>query len=79
MVIERTKGEMKMRNQIKKGPMQLRAEERAKARMPMVQSLKKNGEWGKAKATQRFGTETDEQVIERLHRLNPSMKFRIAE
>ena len=50
-----------------------------KTKLPLVQKLKKNGEWGKARETVRYGNETDEQVVERLNTLNPAEKFRIAQ
>jgi hypothetical protein len=62
---------------IAKGPMRLKAEARTKQNYPIIQSLKKNGEWGVARATPRYGKETDEQVLARLHELNPGIKFRI--
>ena len=62
---------------IKKGPMRLKAEARTKQNYPIIQTMKKNGEWGVARATVRYGKETDEQVLERLHSLNPGSKFRI--
>ena len=68
-----------MANTSWKGPLALRAEARIKATYPMVQSLRKDGKWGKASLTPRGYNETDEQVIERLNTLNPQTKFRIAE
>ena len=44
----------------------------------IVQSMKKDGTWGKAVEAQRFGKETDEQVVARLSRLN-NKEYRIAE
>ena len=62
---------------IAKEPMRLKAEARTKQNYPIIQMLKKNGEWGVACATVRYGKETDEQVLERLHNLNPGSMFRI--
>ena len=45
----------------------------------MVQRQLKNGTWGKAHATQVFGNETPEEVVNRLNRLNPNSLYRIAE
>jgi hypothetical protein len=44
----------------------------------MIQRMTKSGKWGKAYETQRFGNETDEQVVERLI-ANNGVQFRIAE
>jgi hypothetical protein len=44
----------------------------------MVQWMKKNGEWGVARETKRFGHETDMEVVERLARLN-NTNVRIAQ
>lgn len=44
----------------------------------LVQRMKKDGTWGKPLESQRYGNETDEQVIERLIRLN-NRPYRIAE
>ena len=44
----------------------------------MVQSLLKSGKWGKAFEAQRLYNESDEQVIERLTKLN-NKAYRIAE
>ena len=69
-----------MKNQmLTKGPQRIQAEARAAARKPMIQALKKDGKWGAARQTQRYGIETDVQVVERLERLNPNTKFRIAQ
>ncbi len=45
----------------------------------MVQRLRKDGSWGAPLASRVFGNETPEQVIERLHSLNPGKQFRLAE
>lgn len=44
----------------------------------MVQAQLKSGKWGKPFSTQRFGNETDEQVISRLVKLN-NKQYRIAQ
>ena len=44
----------------------------------MVQMMKKDGTWGKARPTMRFGKETDQDVVERLIKLN-GVQYRIAE
>lgn len=44
----------------------------------MVQRMKKDGTWGKPLKTRRFGNETDEQVVERLIKLN-GVQFRLAQ
>jgi hypothetical protein len=61
-----------------KGPQRLQAEARAKSRNLFIQSQRKDGAWGSPRETQRFGCETDTQVIERLAKLNPGKVFRIA-
>ena len=43
-----------------------------------IQRMTKKG-WGKPCETQRYGKETDEQVVERLNKLNPGSQFRLAE
>lgn len=43
-----------------------------------IQAMRKDGSWGKAREYKRFGCETDEQVVERLTRLN-NQAFRLAE
>ncbi|MCL2235448.1 MAG: hypothetical protein FWB98_03275 [Defluviitaleaceae bacterium] len=55
------------------------AQSPSQTKVPMVQRLKKNGEWGVPRDTVRYGNETDEQVVERLNSLNPNEKFRIAQ
>lgn len=44
----------------------------------MVQRMNKSGKWGKPSEARRFGHETDEQIVERLIRLN-GVQFRIAQ
>lgn len=44
----------------------------------MVQSKKANGQWGTPKLVERFGNETNEDIINRLMTLNKK-EFRIAE
>lgn len=44
----------------------------------LVQRMKKDGTWGKAMESQRFGKETDEQVVERLIK-NNGVQFRLAQ
>ena len=44
----------------------------------MVQRMKKDGTWGKSIPTMRFGKETDQEVVERLIKLN-GVQYRIAE
>ncbi len=43
-----------------------------------IQAMRKDGSWGKVCEYRRFGCETDEQVVERLTKLN-NKAFRIAE
>lgn len=43
-----------------------------------VQRLKKDGEWGKPLEAQRYGKETDDEIVERLNCNNPNSIFRIA-
>lgn len=54
------------------------AANRANKNGVMVQGQLKSGKWGKPYLAQRFGDETDEQVIARLIKLN-NKQFRIAE
>lgn len=44
----------------------------------MIQGMKKDGTWGKPVAHQRFGNETDEDVVKRLIK-NNNRQFRLAE
>ena len=44
----------------------------------LIQRRRKDGTWGKAMEAQRFGHETDEQVVERLVK-NNNCEFRIAQ
>lgn len=44
----------------------------------IVQAQLKSGKWGKAFEAQRFGDETDEQIIARLAKLN-NKQYRIAQ
>ena len=44
-----------------------------------VQRKLKSGAWGKPLPTMRLGTETDEQVVGRLNKLNPGSEYRLAE
>lgn len=45
----------------------------------MVQRLKKDGTWGKATESKKFGNESDKDVIARLNKLNPNDTYRLAE
>lgn len=54
------------------------AANRQHKREVMIQWMKKDGTWGKAIPHQRFGKETDQDVVERLIKLNRK-QCRIAE
>jgi hypothetical protein len=54
-----------------------RAKRRAARSIP-VQCLRKDGTWGATVLHESFGTETPEEVVERLTRLNPGRTFRLA-
>lgn len=43
----------------------------------LIQAQRKDGTWGKPRECRRFGNETDEQVVERLTKLNGQV-FRFA-
>lgn len=46
----------------------------------MIQRKLKSGKWGKAHETTKLGRyESDQDVIDRLNRLNPGSEFRLAE
>ena len=44
----------------------------------LIQAQRKDGTWGKPREYERYGKETDEQVVERLIKLN-GKAFRLAE
>jgi hypothetical protein len=62
-----------------KGPMRIQAETRAKAARPTIQRQKKDGNWGKPRAYEMYGSETAETVVERLNALNPGSLYRLAQ
>ena len=44
-----------------------------------VQRRLKSGAWGKPQPSMRLGSETNEQVVDRLNKLNPGSEYRLAE
>lgn len=52
---------------------------RRSARTVRIQRVLKSGKWGKPHDTQRFGNETDQEVVDRLNRLNPGSQYRLAQ
>ena len=64
---------------IKKGPMRLRAEERARERQVWLTRKLKSGGWGKPRAYDLFGHEKNaNDVIARMERNNPGDTYREA-
>lgn len=53
-------------------------ERRSNKRTVRIQAMSKDGTWGKACEYETYGNETDEQVVERLTKLN-NKAFRLAE
>ena len=53
-------------------------ERRSSKHTVSIQAMRKDGTWGKAREYKPIGNETDEQVVERLARLN-NQAFRLAE